>query len=315
MNEYRVFFVLGGPGAGKGTQSDLMINRYPCVHLSAGQLLREEANASPENALMSPSQQVLIRDCLVSGKIVPVEISLGLLQKAMERFTQSRNTMVLIDGFPRNFDNLEGWNRCMKGVASVWGVLFYTCPLEVLEDRILERAETSGRTDDNLKSAQKRFATFERETVPVVEFLRNVQNTLEAQQSAAVASLRVENIKGDQTIEEVWRDTQMIMDRFVSNDVWTANAQLIKAILEKNEALYDSLSMKELQGRMQQNEIVDGNKMEICDAKMEFVTGTKVIVSYDILATGREKVRETRVWSYEGERGWIHVHFTRTPIP
>jgi hypothetical protein len=95
-DEYRVVFVLGGPGAGKGTQSALMLENYPCVHLSAGELLRKEATKpdSPHAAL--------IEKCLVAGNIVPVEISLSLLQNAMQEASQSQKEIVfLVDGFPR----------------------------------------------------------------------------------------------------------------------------------------------------------------------------------------------------------------------
>mmetsp|Transcript_13247 Transcript_13247/g.20193 ORF Transcript_13247/g.20193 Transcript_13247/m.20193 type:complete len:286 (-) Transcript_13247:20-877(-) len=166
MPEFRVVFVLGGPGAGKGTQSALILEQeYPCVHLSVGELLREEQNRDD-----SP-HRVLIEECLVAGKIVPVEISLALLQRAMEEAAaeRGRGLLFLVDGFPRNYDNLAGWNRCMKGIASVWAVIMYSCPLKVLEERILARAETSGRSDDNLQSAQKRFRTFEQQqTVPMI---------------------------------------------------------------------------------------------------------------------------------------------------
>lgn len=62
-DHYKVVFVLGGPGAGKGTQSDLMLKEYPCVHLSAGQLLRDETTKkdSPHAAL--------IEECIVAGKV------------------------------------------------------------------------------------------------------------------------------------------------------------------------------------------------------------------------------------------------------
>lgn len=62
-DRYRVVFVLGGPGAGKGTQSDLLLKEYPCVHLSAGQLLRDETKKedSPHAAL--------IEECIVAGKV------------------------------------------------------------------------------------------------------------------------------------------------------------------------------------------------------------------------------------------------------
>merc|ERR1712232_1540566 len=61
---FRVVFVLGGPGAGKGTQCDLLIQNYPCVHLSAGQLLRDEVQKKGDG---SSEHAELIEECLVAG--------------------------------------------------------------------------------------------------------------------------------------------------------------------------------------------------------------------------------------------------------
>ena len=323
LPEFRVVFVLGGPGAGKGTQCELLLNegKYPCVHLSVGDLLRAEQTRDD-----SPHRK-LIQDCLVAGQIVPVEISLALLQRAMEEASlrQGRSLLYLVDGFPRNYDNLEGWNRCMKGVAAVWGVLMFTCPLPVLEQRILERAKTSGRSDDNLKSAHKRFRTFQQETVPVVNTLRRVQEKMQMTQQEQNGSmpLQVQDMNGDSSIKEVWGNVQQTMNQYLANDIWTANAKLVEAIETQNVDLYrhlcpymngDSTDMVAHEG------CYAGTKMTISNASIQFITGRQAITSYDRGmddndGDGRQiMVREERVWSHEGIQGWVNVHFTRTPL-
>ena len=83
-----------------------------------------------------------------------VAISLGLLRREMER---SSATHFVIDGFPRNFDNLEGWDQLMTGVADVDAVLYFDVPADVMQERMLKRgAEGSGRSDDNVAAAAKR---------------------------------------------------------------------------------------------------------------------------------------------------------------
>lgn len=68
------------------------------------------------------------------------------------------NCKYLIDGFPRNEDNRSGWIEAMGDVVELAGVLHYTCEdEEALTARILARAETSGRTDDNMETLQKRL--------------------------------------------------------------------------------------------------------------------------------------------------------------
>jgi UMP-CMP kinase len=309
MPEFRVLFILGGPGAGKGTQSDFLKEQYPCVHLSVGELLRNEQTREG-----SPHAQ-LIQECLVGGKIVPVEISIALLQRAMEEAAaeKGRTLLYLVDGFPRNFDNLEGWNRCMRGVSSVWGVLMFKCPLQVLVQRILARAETSGRSDDNLQSAQKRFRTFERETEPVVDTLRKVQE-LQRRQGSCMP-LQVCDINADQTIERVWSDTQSIVNDILANDVWTANARLVDAIQSGDSERYRQLcaycgkndDIVSLEGKVEAN-------IKISNSKIEFQTGTKAIISYDRVLDEAIAVRETRIWSHEGIQGWRCIHFYRLPL-
>lgn len=149
---HRVIFVLGGPGAGKGTQCDNLIEHYKSVfHFSVGDLLR---NASGP-------QKEMIESYLVAGKIVPVEISLGLLEQAMKDASATSNGGIfLVDGFPRNFDNVDGWRRIMSDCSDVLGVFVFDCPVEELERRILSRGETSGRSDDNIASARKRYVDF-----------------------------------------------------------------------------------------------------------------------------------------------------------
>lgn len=308
--EFRVFFVLGGPGAGKGTQCERLVERYPCLHFSVGELLRTVPQDSP--------YFTQIQETLVAGNIVPVEISLSLLKAAMEQ-SKGKSLFYLVDGFPRNDDNLDGWCNKMEGTASVYGVFMFACPFAELEKRILERGETSGRSDDNVASAKRRFATFERETVPVVNVLRKVQSN----SSNPKLSLRVMDIRGDQTLEQVWDDTSCLMNQYILHDVVTANAQLIHAVETGNGDLYKSLIMwqdKDVDEKenavefMTRHEGTVGSKVKVSNGLVDFVEGRKVVVSYDRVFDDDETMRETRVWSHEGERGWVNIHFSRVPL-
>merc|ERR1712217_693846 len=95
-----VVFVLGGPGAGKGTQCANLVRDFGVVHLSAGDLLRAERNSGSKDA-------ELINNYIKEGKIVPVEITVGLIKRAMmKEMAQNEKFTFIIDGFPRNYDNL-----------------------------------------------------------------------------------------------------------------------------------------------------------------------------------------------------------------
>lgn len=310
-------------GAGKGTQCDLLIQNYPCHHLSAGQLLRDEA----EKKDGSSEHAALIAECLVAGKIVPVEISLALLQSAMREVEGNDSLIFLIDGFPRNFDNLKGWTRCMTrdndksdtDAAAVLGVLSYDCPLSILEERVMQRSKDSGRSDDNLESLRRRFKTFQRETVPVV-------NTLKVIDQRTSSLLKVVEIEGQKSLDEVWEETQKSMNSFIGNDVLSANMRLLEAIAEKDVDVYRSLCSDEMfpeendesnEGEasvMEAQETEEGDSflnVNVKCAEMTFITGKKISVSYDRTSDFGVSFRETRVWSHQGPKGWRMVHFYR----
>lgn len=94
----QVVFVLGGPGAGKGTQCSRLVAEAGFVHLSAGELLRAERKSGTPTA-------ELINAVINRGEIVPGEITTGLLKRAMEKSCEEGKRYFLIDGFPRNDDN------------------------------------------------------------------------------------------------------------------------------------------------------------------------------------------------------------------
>lgn len=159
FNMFNVVFVLGGPGSGKGTQCANIINDFKYEHLSAGDLLREERASGSENG-------DLIESYIKEGKIVPVEITIKLLENAM---VKSDKNDFLIDGFPRNKDNLDGWNKLMEGKANVKFVLYFDCPEQTCIDRAMARgAAGSGRTDDNMDSLRLRFKTYYDSTMPII---------------------------------------------------------------------------------------------------------------------------------------------------
>ncbi|XP_064476389.1 UMP-CMP kinase-like isoform X2 [Ornithodoros turicata] len=157
-----VVFVLGPPGSGKGTQCKNIVKRFGYIHLSAGDLLREEQN--------TPGSQYgdIIEHHVRNGTIVPVEITCSLIEKAMQKHAVKR---FLIDGFPRNQNNLDGWNTQMSDKVHLDFVLFIECPQEVCVERCLNRGKKgSGRSDDNMESLKKRFETYTNDTMPVIAY-------------------------------------------------------------------------------------------------------------------------------------------------
>ncbi|KAG0348349.1 hypothetical protein BG004_005376 [Podila humilis] len=197
-----VIFVLGGPGVGKGTQCTRLVQEYGFVHLSAGDLLRQEQSRPG-----SPYYE-LITTFISEGKIVPMEVTVALLENAILEHIKKANTeeetkeqqqqlaaptsdsvtaapqnylhslitrphkmkkkqvYFLVDGFPRQMDQAE---RFEQEVTPCRFILYLEGPEDVMLERLLKRGETSGRADDNLESIKKRFTTFKETSCPVIE--------------------------------------------------------------------------------------------------------------------------------------------------
>ncbi|WVZ17359.1 hypothetical protein V8G54_010341 [Vigna mungo] len=151
-----VVFVLGGPGSGKGTQCANIVDNFQYTHLSAGDLLRAEIKSGSENGTM-------IQNMIKEGKIVPSEVTIKLLQKAMK---ESGNDKFLIDGFPRNEENRAAFEK-VTGIEPAF-VLFFDCPEEEMERRLLSRNQ--GREDDNIETIRKRFKVFLESSLPVINY-------------------------------------------------------------------------------------------------------------------------------------------------
>lgn len=184
----QVIFVLGGPGAGKGTQCAKIVEHFSFCHLSAGDCLRAARDSGSADGK-------LIEECITEGKIVPVEITAKLLKEAMEA---SDKPNFLIDGFPRNLDNLEGWDRIVGDAAQVRFVLFFDCPESVMESRLMERGKTSGRSDDNVETIRKRFHTYVESTRPIIDRF--------------AGEGRARTINADRDVDAVFADVKALLE-------------------------------------------------------------------------------------------------------
>ncbi|KAL8119399.1 UMP-CMP kinase 3-like isoform X2 [Apium graveolens] len=154
--KFTVVFVLGGPGSGKGTQCAYIVQNFGYSHLSAGDLLRAEMKSGSENGFM-------IQDMIKEGKIVPSEVTIKLLERAM---LESGNDKFLIDGFPRNEENRAAF-EAVTGIEPKF-VLFFECSVEEMQRRLLSRNQ--GREDDNIDTIKKRFKVYMESSLPVIEY-------------------------------------------------------------------------------------------------------------------------------------------------
>ena len=191
--QFRVVFVLGGPGAGKGTQCQLLSTNLGWAHLSAGDLLRAERKK--EGSQLA----TVINANISAGKIVPSEITTQLIKNAMmELYESNGKTKFLIDGFPRSKGNVDAWDEVVGDkAANVECVLFFECPEDILTSRLLERAKTSGRNDDSIDVIRKRFVTYRDESMPIIEMYEKEG--------------KVQKIIADRSISSVYKEVESLL--------------------------------------------------------------------------------------------------------
>lgn len=168
-----VMFVIGGPGSGKGTMCELAEEQLGWVHLSTGELLRAELESKGDQA-------DAIDQFITRGELVPNEIIVTLLKEAMEKQTRRTGKKnFLLDGFPRSLNNMDGWYEIFGSDSALPMMMYFECPYDVLEQRILSRAKYSGRSDDNIESLKHRFDTYKSETLPTVDFFKGKNKCVE----------------------------------------------------------------------------------------------------------------------------------------
>lgn len=148
---------MGGPGSGKGTQCERLVERFHATHISTGDLLRVEVASGSEAG-------VAIAKILAAGNIVASDTTMSLLQAAMAH----HQGPFLIDGFPRSLANLSAFEALLSPCAFM---LFLDVSEDVMLERLLLRGESSGRSDDNEATIRKRFRTHIDESLPAVEAL------------------------------------------------------------------------------------------------------------------------------------------------
>ena len=157
MNKKQAIFVIGGPGVGKGTICGYLAKDYNFQTFSTGDLLRsivKEKNIEGWEKLDSDMKE---------GKLISSERVLFYLKEAI---LKSDKEIIFIDGYPRNKENIDIWDKVMTNIVDIKAVLFFDGSHEIMKKRIYGRKD--GRNDDNKETILKRINIFENETRPLI---------------------------------------------------------------------------------------------------------------------------------------------------
>ena len=157
--------LFGPPGAGKGTQSELLIERYHLIHISTGDLFRKNMKDGTELGLKA-------RAYIDAGNLVPDEVVIGMVDQFISRAGDSRG--FIFDGYPRTTKQAEALDEQLEKLGHpISGMLALTVPDDELRTRLTLRAETSGRSDDqDPAKIDNRIKVYYNETQPVIEFYK-----------------------------------------------------------------------------------------------------------------------------------------------
>ena len=155
--------LFGPPGAGKGTQSKFLTERYGLQHISTGDLLRGEIQAKTPLGLQA-------QELMSAGELVPDEVVVGMIRNLLEDNPDAKG--FIFDGFPRTRAQAEALDDTLTGVGDTIALMLaLEVPEEELVTRLLGRGITSGRPDDKSEEVvRKRIREYEKKTAPLKDF-------------------------------------------------------------------------------------------------------------------------------------------------
>lgn len=191
--------LFGAPGAGKGTQSKMLIEKYNLTYIATGDILRQEIAADTEIGRA-------VKDIIEKGGLASDEIIVQILERRISSATNG--TGFLFDGFPRTVVQayiLDG--LLLRLGRRLLCMLSLEVPREELIRRMLERSNISGRADDNEEVIQNRLKEYDEKTLPVADYYRQKGNYVEIMGTGSIDEI-FGNITSaiEKCLENVWRN-------------------------------------------------------------------------------------------------------------
>ena len=158
--------IFGPPGAGKGTQSKFISEKFNLFQLSTGEFLRKEIS---KNTLIGKKISSIINE----GNLVSDQIVSDLIEKIISN--KAYKNRIIFDGYPRNLNQAKNLDNLLKKYGQkIDIVLKLSVSLQTIKKRISERRSQEKRPDDNEEIAAKRYETYEKSTEPIIEHYKKL---------------------------------------------------------------------------------------------------------------------------------------------
>ena len=183
--------IFGAPGSGKGTQSDLLIEKYGLEHISTGDVLRAEIKKGTELGKTA-------KGYIDNGQLIPDALMIDILASVYDAFGREHKG-VIFDGFPRTIPQAEALKKMLEERGDkVAAMLELDVPEDELMTRLIKRGQESGRADDNEETIKKRLVVYHSQTQPLIEWYKK-------------EGLHY-HINGLGTLERIFGDIQKVID-------------------------------------------------------------------------------------------------------
>ena len=152
MGRKRIIMI-GGPGSGKSTYSEIITKKLDIPHIYTGDMMRKLAKTNDQ-----------VKDLLAKGKFAPTDIVINAVLDRLEKPDAQKG--YIFDGFPRNIEQAKAMEE--KGIK-----YDYVIYLDVSEEEVIRRLTARGRADDKPEIIKTRLKVFEKETAPLLDYYKD----------------------------------------------------------------------------------------------------------------------------------------------
>jgi adenylate kinase len=168
---------LGAPGAGKGTQADIIAKQWQIPHISTGEILRQAISGKTSLGIQAQAY-------VEAGELVPNILIMAIVSERFEKPDLKQGW--ILDGFPRNLFQAEALELLLESLKQpLHQVIYFQVSTEILVARMLAR----GRLDDNEHTIRRRLQVYRQEMAPVVNFYQQRRCLTNIDGSLAVAEV------------------------------------------------------------------------------------------------------------------------------